>query len=118
MPKSHSTTSLIRSEIMSATFLVARHNMRRALDPLTDAQIGSRATDVPRHRGVDIAIRRVGLGGEQRRCGHDLAGMAIAALRHVQLDPSLLNLSAGGCGANGLNRGDPLAGRSGDRRDA
>src|ERR1700694_5521220 len=103
MPKSRSTTSLIRSKIMSATFLVVRHNMRGALDSVAYARIGATATDVPRHRAVDIAIRRVGLGGKQRRCGHDLARLAIAALRHVQLDPGLLNLPAGGCGTNGLN---------------
>src|SRR6266576_4561732 len=64
---SPSTTSLMRSKIMSAPFLVARHNLRGALDSLTDAQIRTAATDVSGHRAIDISIGRVGLGGEQRR---------------------------------------------------
>ena len=50
--------------------------------------------------------------------GHDLAGLAIAALRHLQRDPGLLDLFAGGRGTDGLDRGDALAGRGSDRRDA
>src|SRR6266850_6538621 len=101
-----------RSTVMSSPFLGG------VLDSLADAHISATATDVPRHGGVDIAVGRVGLGGEQCRCGHDLAGLAVAALRHLQLDPGLLNLFAGGCGTDGLDRGDALAGRGRDRRDA
>src|SRR6266571_2511446 len=101
-----------RSTVMSGPFL------GRVLDSLADPDISAAATDVPRHRGVDIAIGRVAVGREQGRRGHDLAGLAIAALRHLQLDPGLLNLSAGGRGANGLDGGDALAGRGGDQRDA
>src|SRR5213083_80521 len=81
------------------------------LDSLADSHIGTAATDVPRHCGVDVAIARVGLGGEQRRRGHDLAGLAIAALRHLQLDPGLLDLLAGGGGTDGFDRSDAPAGR-------
>src|SRR5207247_6197037 len=101
-----------RSTVMSGPFLGG------VLDSLADSHIRTAAADVPRHRGVDVAIGRVGLGGEQRRRGHDLAGLAIAALRHLQLDPGLLNLSAGGGGTDGLDRSDALAGRGRDRRDA
>src|SRR6266850_2317308 len=101
-----------RSTVMSGPFLGG------VLDSLADSDIRTAAADVPRHGGVDIAVGRVGLGGEQRRCGHDLAGLAIAALRHLQLDPGLLDLLAGGGGADGLDRSDALAGRGRDRRDA
>src|SRR6267378_3377128 len=84
-----------RSIVMSCPFL------GRVLDSLADSHISAAATDVPRHGSVDIAIGRLGVGREQRRRGHDLAGLAIAALRHLELDP-----------------GDALAGRSSDRRDA
>src|SRR6266478_7601170 len=87
----------------------------RVLDSLADSDIRTAATDVPRHGGVDIAIGRLGIGGEQRRRGHDLAGLAIAALRDFQRDPGLLDLSARGGSADGLDRGDALAGRGGDR---
>src|SRR5438309_9146289 len=101
-----------RSTVMSGPFLGG------VLDSLADPDVRTAATDVPRHCGVDIAVGWVGICGEQRRRGHDLAGLAIAALRHLQLDPGLLNLSAGGCGPNGLDRGDALAGDCRDRRDA
>src|SRR5882672_4841296 len=103
---------------MSAPFLGVRRTVRRVLDSLADSHISAAATDVPRHGGVDIAVGRVGLGGEQRRRGHDLAGLAIAALRDLQLDPGLLDLLAGGGGTDGLDGGDALAGRGRDRRDA
>src|SRR6266853_2401682 len=103
-----------RREIISGPFLA----VRRVLDSRADSHIGAAPTDVPRHGGVDIVIGRVGVGREQRRGGHDLAGLAIAALRHLQIDPGLLDLLAGGCGTNRLDRGDALAGRGGDWRDA
>src|SRR6266508_209856 len=101
-----------RSIVMSCPFL------GRVLDSRADSHIRTAAADVPRHGGVDVAISRVGIGGEQRRCGHDLPGLAIAALRHLQLDPGLLDLLAGWSGTDGLDRGDALADRRGDRRDA
>src|SRR6266702_5483486 len=101
-----------RSMVMSGPFL------GRVLDSLADSHISTAAADVPRHRGVDVAIGRVGVRGEQRRRGHDLAGLAIAALRHFQRDPGLLDLFAGGRGTDGLDRGDALAGRGSDRREA
>src|SRR5882762_9915708 len=91
-----------RSTVMSDPFLGG------VLDSLADSHISAAATDVPRHGGVDIAIGRVRVGGQQRRCGHDLAGLAIPALRHLQLDPGLLDLLAGGGGTNGLDRSDAL----------
>src|SRR2546425_6262069 len=107
-----------RSTVMSGPFLAVRRTMRRALDSLVDSHISTAATDVPRHRGVDIAICRVGVGREQRRRGHDLAGLAIAALRHLQLDPGLLDLLAGWGGTDGLDRRDALAGDCRDRRES
>src|SRR5438128_10597580 len=103
-----------RREIISGPFLA----VRRVLDSRADSHIGAAPTDVPRHGGVDVAIGRVGVGREQRRRGHDLAGLAIAALRHLERDPGLLDLSARGGGADGLDRGDALASRGGDWRDA
>ena len=42
--------------------------------------------------GVDVGVGRIGLLLEQRRHRHDHAGLAIAALRHVVLNPGLLHL--------------------------
>src|ERR1043165_7194109 len=115
---SRSSSSLVRSKLMSALLFVARRGMRGALDPGADARIGPAATDVSRHGIVDSAVGRVGFGGEQRRSGHDLTGLAIAALGHLELDPGSLNLLARIRGADGLDRSDALAGYGGDRPDA
>src|SRR5258706_886380 len=103
-----------RREVISSLLLSAR----RALDSFADSHIGTAAADVPRHGGVNIAVGRVGLRGEQRRRGHDLARLAVAALRHFQIDPGLLDFLAGGGSADRFDRSDALAGDSGDRRQA
>src|SRR6476620_4713001 len=81
------TCSSIRSKIMSGTFALVGRQLRGAFDSPTDARIGPAATDVSGHRGIDIGIRRLGMLGEQRGCGHDLPRLAVTALRNVQLDP-------------------------------
>src|SRR5437016_5211105 len=101
---SRSTRPITRSEVMSGPFLVARRSSRRVLDPVTYARIGPAAADVSGHGSVDVGGAWLRVGGKQCRRGHDLAGLAIAALRHLQLDPRLLDLLAGSCGANGLDR--------------
>src|SRR2546422_11578735 len=60
--------------------------LRRAVDGGADPLVGAAAADV-RHRGVDIGVARAAVLGEQRCGGHDLAGLAVAALRHVLGDP-------------------------------
>src|SRR2546427_11032836 len=72
-----------RSTVMSGPFL------GRVLDSLADSHISTAAADVPGHGGVDVAVARVRLGREQRRRGHDLAGLAVTGLRHLERDPSL-----------------------------
>src|SRR3989442_4927247 len=64
--------------------------LRRAMDGGADPLIGAAAADV-RHRGVDIGVARGAVLGEQRRGGHDLPGLAVAALRHVLRDPGPLH---------------------------
>src|ERR1700682_2439782 len=46
-----------------------------------DALIGSAPTDIG-HRFVDVPVARLRSFLQQRRGGHDLAGLAVAALRH------------------------------------
>src|SRR5947199_6868826 len=67
-----------------------------------DALIGAAATDIG-HRLVDVLVGRLRLAGEQRGGGHDLAGLAIAALRYVDRGPRLLH------GMRGVGR-EPLDG--------
>src|SRR6266568_8417174 len=55
-----------------------------------DALVGAAAADVG-HRFVDVRIGRLRLFLEQRGGRHDLPGLAVAALRHVERRPGLLH---------------------------
>src|ERR1700730_10870687 len=61
------------------------------LDGGGDALIAAAATDVAGHRAVDLVLGRVLVGRDQ--CGglHDLAGLAIPALRDIQGAPGFLH---------------------------
>src|SRR5438094_7380816 len=66
--------------------LSAGGHVHRRPDPL----IGAATADV-RHRVVDLLVGRLRLLPQQRRRGHDLTGLAIAALRDVERRPRLLH---------------------------
>ena len=54
--------------------------------------IGAAAADVAGHGEVDVAVGRLGFVLEQRATRrHDLARLAVAALRHVERDPGGLH---------------------------
>ena len=50
-------------------------------------EIRAATADVAVHRAIDVGVGRPGRRGQQRRSRHDLAGLAVAALRHVDLLP-------------------------------
>src|SRR6185437_6983957 len=83
------------------------------VDGGADALIGPAAADVAAHRLVDVVVGRLRLGGQQRRGGHDLPGLAVAALRHVALDPGELDRVRP---AQPLDGGDLHARRPAERR--
>src|SRR5579862_4608855 len=60
------------------------------MDRRTDLLIGATATDIGDFP-VDIVVGGFGLVLEKRRDSHDHAALAIAALRHVVLNPGLLD---------------------------
>src|SRR5271166_5100385 len=61
------------------------------LDGGGDPLIAAAAAEVAAHRVVDLGLGRV-LRRRQERCGlHNLAGLAVAALRDIQGAPSLLH---------------------------
>src|SRR5881398_268408 len=51
----------------------------RMLDRSADAWVGAAAADVTPQRRVYVGVGRVRLSREQRRGGHDLAGLTVAA---------------------------------------
>src|SRR5579883_337821 len=60
------------------------------MDRLPDALISAAAADIGDRR-VDLGIARLGIGLEERGDGHDHAGLAIAALRHLPREPGALH---------------------------
>src|SRR5437879_6605469 len=90
--------------------------LRRAMDRGADALVGAAAADV-RHRGVDVGVARAAVLGEQRCRGHELAVLAVAALRHVLGDPGPLH-GVAPARRQPFDRGHALPGHRRDRHHA
>src|SRR6516164_7576381 len=61
------------------------------MDCSANARIGSAAAQIAGHHLIDVLVRGLGDQFKKRDGLHDLAGLAIAALRNLMLDPSLHN---------------------------
>src|SRR6201991_3909128 len=92
-------------------------NSRSVLDRSADALIGAASADISRHGGVDVVIRRLRRVLQERRRRHDLAGLAVAALHHLQLLPRLLQGCALRSLSDRLDRGDRALADAVDRGD-
>src|SRR6266513_175734 len=90
---------------------------RRALDRGDDLVVGAAAAEVARHVLHDLLARRGLRLREQCRSGHDLARLAVAALRNLLGDPRLLQRMIA-LGRQALDGGDFLALHRRDRRYA
>ncbi len=79
--------------------------------------IRAAAADVAAHDFIDIGIARLFVFREQRRGGHDLAGLAVSALRNVAFEPGALHrvIAVGG---ESFDCGDVLARDERNRRTA
>src|SRR5690349_4773621 len=84
------TVAVCRNSRLVTSVGWATLRSRRTMDGGANALIGPAAANV-RHGGVDIRVGRMRILGEQRSGRHDLARLAVAALRHVLLDPRLLH---------------------------
>src|SRR3954453_17369228 len=100
----------------SSTLL--RLRSRGELDRLADADISAAAADVAAHRIVDVRIGRMRFILQQCRRRHDLARLAVSALRDLMVEPGLLDLRANRCRTYRLNRYDFGFTNAVDRRDA
>ena len=60
-----------------------------------DADVAAAAADVASHGGIDVSVAGVGILGQQSRGGHDLAGLAVAALHDLKFAPGVLDALAG-----------------------
>ena len=88
------------------------------VDRRADAPVHAAAADVALHRAVDGGVVGVRVGVEQGDGGHDLAGLAVAALRDLLVDPGLLDRMQAVVPGDALDRGDLAAGGRGDGRHA
>src|SRR5256885_7892148 len=86
-----------------------------AMDRFADALVSSAAADIAAHEVVDVGVAGVGLLGKQGHRGHDLPGLAIAALRNILFDPGLLHRMAA-VGGKPFDGGDLLTGNRGNGR--
>src|ERR1700730_16652720 len=87
--------------------------MHSIFDPLVTAA----AADVAGHRFNYLIVGRFWILYQQRGRLHDLPGLAIAALRDVELSPSLLNRMIAGS-VEAFDGGDLAADHVGNRGDA
>jgi hypothetical protein len=61
------------------------------MNRFTDFPVRAAPANVSAHRFINIGIRRMRLPDEEGCGRHDLAGLAVTALRHIQFEPGLLN---------------------------
>src|SRR5580692_9449791 len=88
---------------------------RSLLDGGANALIGPATADIAVHRAVDVGVGRMRRLLQQRDRLHDLASLAIAALRHVGRAPRLLHGMVP-LRVQAFDRGDRLAVRVGHLR--
>ena len=87
------------------------------MDCGADARIGRAPADVAAHGLVDVGIFWFWILFQERRRRHDLAGLAIAALRNLQIDPGGLH-GFRRFAADAFDRSDVLTLHGGERRHA
>src|SRR5579862_9312810 len=86
----------------------------RGVDRGAYALIGSAAANVG-HRPVNVGVGRLRVGFEQRNRRHHHAALAIAALRHVEVEPGLLHRMQLAVLRQRLDGGDLLSADGADR---
>ncbi len=79
--------------------------------------VGCAAAKIPAHRLINVRVSRMGRARQQCSGAHDLSCLAIAALRHVQLDPGFLQ-RVSGVGGETFDRGDLRVAQRRNRQQA
>src|SRR5215211_6475446 len=108
-----------RRFIRGISFMTASSSRARGsgVDCRADLLVGAAPADVG-DVGVDVGVGRLCLVLEKRRHRHDHAGLAIAALRHVVIEPDLLHLVKDPVLGEAFDRGDLLTFSFADRQRA
>src|SRR5215472_12183028 len=79
-----------------------------SMDSVANAEVGSAPADVACHSVVNLGISGSRMRREQSCCRHDLAGLAISALRNLLGDPGLLD-GMEAFRTQAFDRDDPVA---------
>ena len=82
-----------------------------------DAKVGAAAAHVAGHGVVDVLVGGLRIIGKEGGSGHELAGLAVAALGDVEFTPSFLE-GMGAVGRKALDGDDGFATDAGDRSHA
>src|SRR6185503_6255185 len=90
---------------LSFSWLCPPPAVGREVNGFLDPQVGSAPADVAIHRRVDLRAGRLGDFYEKSRRRHELTGLTIAALRHVELLPGALQWMRA-VGGQALDGGD------------
>src|SRR5216683_3417072 len=98
----------VRRLSVGTWFMAASSNVRGRVDCLAHLLEGAAAANIG-DGFVDVLVGRLRLLLEKRCHRHDHAALAIAALRHVVVDPGLLHLVQGAASGETFNGGDLLA---------
>src|SRR6202451_3743215 len=80
---------------MTLLNMASRSLLGAALDGAQDARISAATADIAVHVANDVVAARILVGRQQRRGLHDLAGLAVAALRPLAGEPGLLQRMGG-----------------------
>src|SRR5690606_17934994 len=78
---------LRRSVRVSMIVMSALQSLCRFVDGRADPVVGRAAADISAHGRIDIGVGRFRSLLQKRRRRHQLPGLAITALRHVERDP-------------------------------
>src|SRR5438132_6185621 len=81
--------SMLRREML-VSIIMTLALPRCALDGGDDAVVGPASTNIAVHMRDDVGASGLGILGEELCRLHDLAGLAVAALRHLFRDPGFL----------------------------
>src|SRR5690349_12000587 len=72
-------------------FMATSTQLGGALDRRANARVSAAAADVAGQRLIDVAVGRFRSFRQQRRRRHDLPGLAVTTLDHVEFCPGLLH---------------------------
>src|SRR5689334_22541003 len=81
-PAEATEATLTKSRRLTFTISMS-HLLRRAMNGSPDALVRPAAAEIAVHGLVDVGVARFFLFHQQPRGGHDLPGLAVAALRDV-----------------------------------